>query len=215
VTLPPPKALVFDWDNTLVDTWSLIHKAYAETFAGFGLPPWSLEEVRSRVRASARDSFPALFGEAAPRATALFYESYERLHIEELQELPGAGELLSRLRELEIFLAVVSNKTGPYLRKEASFLGWDDFFGSLLGAGDAPRDKPAPDPVVMALADSGLALGPSIWFVGDTDIDMLCAANAGGTGILLRADPPGEREFAEAPPSAHAASFDELLTLID
>ena len=65
--LPAPKALLFDWDNTLVDTWSVIHHALAVTFEAFGRTPWTLEETRQRVRASARDAFPELFGEDAMR----------------------------------------------------------------------------------------------------------------------------------------------------
>ena len=56
-----PKALVFDWDNTLVDSWVMIHRALERTFIAMGRRPWTLDEAKRRVRASARDAFPKLF----------------------------------------------------------------------------------------------------------------------------------------------------------
>ena len=213
--LPAPKALLFDWDNTLVDTWSVIHHALAVTFEAFGRTPWTLEETRQRVRASARDAFPELFGEDAEAATELFYETFARDHLKGLAPRSGAPEALASLAARgDLWLGVVSNKTGRYLRQEAEHLGWSPHFRHVVGALDAPRDKPAPDPVLMALEGSGLQPGPEVWFVGDTDIDMLCARNAGCTGLLIRDEAPGRGEFAEAPPHRHVASFEDLLALI-
>jgi phosphoglycolate phosphatase len=39
--LTKPKAILFDWDNTLADTWPTIHQAMSETFAAMGQEPWS------------------------------------------------------------------------------------------------------------------------------------------------------------------------------
>src|SRR3546814_2761162 len=75
--LPAPRAILFDWDNTLVDSWAVIHHAMTATFAAMDVRPWTLEETRRNVRKSARDSFPALFGERADEATAVFYRTYE------------------------------------------------------------------------------------------------------------------------------------------
>ena len=63
-------------------------------------------------------------------------------------------------------LAVVSNKQGMVLREEAERLGWDRYFHRLIGANDAPEDKPSVLPLRMALEGSGIGLGPEVWFVG-------------------------------------------------
>ena len=68
-----PRALLFDWDNTLIDSWLALHHAIKATFEALGREPWTLDETRARVRASARDSFPILFGAQAEEATAIFY----------------------------------------------------------------------------------------------------------------------------------------------
>jgi len=214
VTLDQPRALLFDWDNTLVDTWQVIHHALSVTFDTLGHAPWSLEETRQRVRASARDSFPALFGQRAEEAMAIFYKTFEADHLDRLRERSGAGDMLSKLAESGYLLGVVSNKKGYLLRREADHLGWTGLFHRLVGANDAVQDKPAVEPVELALAGSGLGRGPGIWFVGDTDIDMLCAVNAECLPILLRPEPPDAGEFGDAVPRHHVESCADLANLL-
>lgn len=180
-----PAALLFDWDNTLVDSWDLLHRCMNATLSAMGHEPWSAAEVRERMRASLRDAFPALFGERWQDARSVYYESFERFHLDHLRPLPGAEELLRQARDAGLYLAVVSNKTGRYLRQEVAHLGWQDLFGTVVGAQDAPADKPDPVVVRMALEPSGLAAGRHVWFVGDTDIDMRCAVNAGCHPVLI------------------------------
>ena len=134
--------------------------------------------------------------------------------MEKLQERPGAGDMLRRLAGAGAYLAVVSNKRGDILRREAGALGWTPLFARLVGAGDAPRDKPATEPVHLALDGSGIAPGPQVWFVGDTDIDMTCAVNAGCAPVLLREAPPGDGEFGAHPPVRHLESCAALADLL-
>ena len=214
MTLPRPRALLFDWDNTLVDTWAVIHHALNVTLQAMDQAAWTLEETRARVRASARDSFPKLFGGRAEEAMTVFYGTYEKAHLTRLRALPGAEDMLAGLAEGPHYLGVVSNKKGSILRREAAHLGWDRWFGRLVGAEDATADKPARAAVDLALESSGVAAGPEVWFVGDTDIDMACAHAAGCTPILLREAAPAPGEFGAYPPSRHAATCAELMTCI-
>jgi phosphoglycolate phosphatase len=201
--LSRPAAVIFDWDNTLIDSWLTIHDAQNHTLTAFGLEPWTLEETLQRVRGSMRDSYPALFGERWEEAGEVFYARFAARHIETLTPLPGAEDMLADLRAAGIYLAVVSNKKGDYLRAEVASLGWDRYFGRLVGAFDAPRDKPAIDPVEMALEGSGVVPSPAVWFVGDADIDLECATNAGCIPVLARKKPPDPGEFAAHPPALH------------
>jgi len=192
----------------------VIHHAMTATFQAMGQRPWTLEETRQNVRQSAREAFPRLFGERAGEATEVFYRTYEADHLAKLRALPGAGEMLAALAAADdLLLGVVSNKRGDILRLEAAELGWDRFFGTVVGATDAACDKPSPEVVDFALAGSGIAAGPAVWFVGDTDIDILCARNAGCTAVLLRPDAPGPGEFGELPLGGHVdncGAFAEL-----
>ena len=209
-----PRAILFDWDNTLVDTWPTILDATNTTLVAFGLPPWTMMEAKARIRKSMRDTFPELFGDKWRDAGDVFYERYAAIHVEQLRPLSGAENMLQTLTEAGIHLGVVSNKKGDFLRLEASHLGWDRFFGSLVGALDAEQDKPDPKPVALALGPSGIETGPQVWFVGDADIDLECAHNAGLTPILVRDQAPAYDEMTNHPPARHFPDCDALCKFV-
>ena len=154
-----PRALLFDWDNTLVDNWDVITDAMNAVYDAFGMPRWTIEEAKARIRSSMRDSFPKTFGERAKEAGRIFSDYFAAHHLERLREMPGAGGLLRGLAGSGLHLGVVSNKRGRFLRLEAERLGWTGHFGRLVGAADAPVDKPAVEPVDLALAESGIPRG--------------------------------------------------------
>jgi phosphoglycolate phosphatase len=205
-----PRALLFDWDNTLVDNWDVITEAMNAVYDAFAMPRWTIEEAKARIRSSMREAFPRAFGERAAEAGRIFSDYFAAHHLERLREMPGAGALLRELAGADVHLGVVSNKRGRFLRLEAERLGWREHFSSLVGAADAPVDKPAVAPVDLALAGSGISRGPEVWLVGDTDIDMTCAVNAGCLPILLRREPPGTGEFGDQPPALHFHDCAEL-----
>jgi phosphoglycolate phosphatase len=204
-----PRAIVFDWDNTLVDTWPTIHEALVHCQKTMGVPLWTLDEAKLRVRLSLREAFPPLFGDRWEEARRIYLEHFEAIHLDRMRALPGCDTMLRQLADSGLYLSVVSNKTGELLRREADHLGWSPMFGRIIGAGDAAQDKPAPDPVLMALEPSGIAPGEDVWFVGDTDADMECAIASGCMPVLLHTSATGA-EFIRVPPRlwfADAARF--------
>lgn len=204
-----PRAILFDWDNTLIDSWETIHEALVTTFRAMGHEPWSMAETKERVRLSLRDQFPRLFGERWETARDLYLDTFRRIHLDRLKPVTGAAELLGELAAAGLYLAVVSNKTGAILRREAEHLGWTGHFKRLVGAGDAARDKPQAAPVLLALDGTGIACAEA-WYVGDTGLDMECAANSGCVGVLLGARDASDAGLAQFPPTLHFPGFAAL-----
>lgn len=180
----PPRAILFDWDNTLVDGWAAIEAGLNAAFREFSLPLWDRTQVLANVRRALRESFPELFGAEWERARDIFYAEVRACHLQVLQPMPGAAAAL-QAGAGRLPMGVVSNKQGPLLRAEAAHLGWDRHFGPLIGAGDAAADKPDPAPIFMALQSLGLSPAPNIWYVGDTALDMQAARAAGVRAVLM------------------------------
>jgi len=194
-----PRAVLFDWDNTLIASWDIIHESLRLTFLDLGREPWSFARTKAWVRRSMRDSFPDLFGTDAERAEHLFYEHYRAHHLDQLTPLAGAAGTLAALHRAGLPLGVVSSKQGDLVREEATHLGWSGYFGRVVGAGDGPVDKPAPETVALALEGSGIAACADIWYIGDTGIDVACARNAGCAAVIVSADPPRDGDSLRVP----------------
>lgn len=178
-----PAAILWDWDNTLVDGWAAIEAGLNAAFRAFGLPAWDRATVLARVRRSLPESFPPMFGADWERARDIFYATVRGCHLEVLAPMPGAEAALAAAAIAP--QAVVSNKQGALLRAEAAHLGWTGRFAALVGAGDARADKPDPAPLLLALARLRLPPSAQVWYVGDTALDMQAARAAGCRAVLL------------------------------
>ncbi len=207
MTAPAPTALLWDWDNTLVDAWAGVTAALNAAFAAFAMPPWTVQQTRARVRESLRESFPKLFGDEWPRAREAFYAALRAQHLDHVTPMPGAVDALAAGAHWP--QGVVSNKTGDFLRAEVGHLGWAYRFGAVIGAGDAAADKPAADPILLALARMGVKAGPGVWYCGDTALDMRAARAAGVTAVLV-GDAAHDGGVARAAPDLHMADAHAL-----
>lgn len=217
--LPEPQAVIFDWDNTLVNTWPVIHQAMAATFTDMGHVPWTLSETKERVSRSMRDAFPVLFGERWEEAGKRYQHHYLSTHLDALEALPHALDTLKAVQAAGLHCVLVSNKKGPTLRKEVENLGWTAYFRSIIGSDDAARDKPHTDPVILAFEKTVIRPDPHVWFVGDSDVDLECAQNTGCTAILYglsARDHPSYTltHFQAMPYHAHVYDHAQFLELL-
>ena len=179
----PPAAVLFDWDNTLIDGWTGITASLNVVLRAWNLPAWTVAEARTRIRASVRDTFPAMFGANWEQAAALLRTTMQQQDLFHLAPMPGAPALVNAAAHLPG--AIVSNKEGVTLRREVAHLGWTARFGAIIGAGDAAADKPHPAPIWHALGLIGVNPGRDVWYVGDTGSDMQAAHAAGCTAVLV------------------------------
>ncbi|MBT4879814.1 MAG: HAD family hydrolase [Alphaproteobacteria bacterium] len=184
--IPFPKAILFDWDGTLVNVENVIFDVLSKTYVAMGKEAHDWKNLGSVVGHSLRDFFPTVFKDKSKQAEKKFYELYEQDHLEELKLVPGADSLLKYLKEQGIYTGIVSNKNGDYLRKEVEHLQLGSYFGSIVGSCDTPKDKPSRVPIDYALA--GVGYSPEkdpVWYVGDRSVDLECAHNAECTPILI------------------------------
>lgn len=185
IPISRPQAILFDWDNTLVDTFDAIHAAMNATLEAFDLPIWTLAEAKVRMQHSGRDAMPQIFGNRWLDAGRHFYACYDRDHLKHLAPLPGALDLINDLAAHGIKAAVVSNKRGDVVRREVAHLGLDSCFAAIIGSGDCAYDKPAADPALAALAILEQKPGPDVWFVGDAPVDWACATVTGCRAVAI------------------------------
>ncbi len=182
-----PTAIFFDWDGTLADSFEFLYKAHNYTRGQFSMPNFSLEKWRGYFGQPREKLYAELYGiENIETAKMHFLKYVSDHHLKELHPMFGAKKLLETCAELGIICGVVTNKKSDLVAAEIKNFGWEHFFKSVIGAGDAASDKPSDAPLILAIEKAGVsAERESIWFVGDTDNDALCANKANTPMVFI------------------------------
>lgn len=206
-------AIIFDLDGTLLDTLGDLHAAVNHVLADFGYPTRTIEEVCRFVGNGAARLIHLAVPEGAEEAPVLAaFQQYYAAHCDILTKpYDGIVDALAALQD-HYPLAVVSNKPDLAVKELAKI-----YFPTLYARGestDCPR-KPAPDMVLKAM--DALQVQSCI-YVGDSDVDILTAKNAGVPCLSVTWGFRGEAELAAAgaaffchKPSELPAKISEIL----
>lgn len=186
MSLPP--AVVFDWDNTLIDTFPLLKAASNTVRRAMGVEPWDDAEARLNIRLTAREVYPTLYGHRWQEAESIFYGHVRKHHLDAVNVIDGAAELLEWLQAQQVPMGILSNKRGEILRAEVRHLGWDKYFKTILGPDDVGGiGKPDPRGLAVAISRTcpSLGNGNAVWYVGDTENDLKTAKSAGVMSVYI------------------------------
>lgn len=200
---PPLRAILFDLDGTLADSYGAIAASINHVRACRGLTPLPEVEVRRFVGRGLEH----LLQDTVPGTdVAVDAERYRTHHPSVLASgtrlLPGVAEALPALKRLGLKLGVCSNKPRDFTRKLLGILGID-VFEAALGPEDVLEMKPAPDMLLEALKRMQVSPAEAL-YVGDMVIDIRTARAA---GLRVWAVPTGSEDRA----ALKAAEPDEIL----
>lgn len=176
------KAVIFDLDGTLLNTLEDLMNSVNHGLTFVNMPERTLEEIRHFVGNGVHRLIELAVPEGTDREKtemvfSLFKEHYA-LHCNDKTDLyPGIPELLQDLRERGFLMAIVSNK----LQEGVDALNrqyFAPYTRVAIGAREGILKKPAPDTVFEALRILGISKEEAV-YVGDSEVDIATAANAG------------------------------------
>jgi len=174
-----PRAVIFDCDGTLADSYDAITASVNHVRAANGLPALSQVEVRKHVGRGLEKLLADLLPGTDPDRNAALYQAHHGSVIRGHSHLlPGARAALEALKRTGRLLAVCSNKNVAFTRLLLDGLGIAAFFDVVLGPDDVPHLKPAPDMLLEALRRLGVGPDEAL-YVGDMDVDVQTARAAG------------------------------------
>lgn len=176
------KAVVFDLDGTLANTFDDLRSSIDDMRAAFGMGPISTEQMTSFINASLRGFAEGGLGgerteEEIQTAMQIYVDAYAKHYIEKTCIYEGLPELLAALKAKGVHLAVYSNKMAEYVQKICIKLYGENTFEVLMGPDGI---TPKPDPMGALIAASKMGVTPAeTAYVGDSVTDMKTGLAAG------------------------------------
>jgi HAD superfamily hydrolase (TIGR01509 family) len=176
------KAVLFDFDMTLVDSSYAITEALNTIAEGEGLRTLSREEVLSVIGLPMDVSWVKLWGRYEPEWVDNYRMTFREREYAHIKVFPNTVSLLDQLMARGIPMGVASNRTK--VSDAVKAVGFDKYFNCTLGILDVEKAKPEPDMILKGLDILQVAPEDAI-YVGDTEADMASAkaANVKGVGM--------------------------------
>lgn len=174
--------VVFDLDGTLLYTLEDLMDAVNYALNRYGYPIRTLTEIRSFVGNGVRRLMERALpdGAANPDFENILsaFREYYTAHCEDKTHVyQGILPLMQQLKSAGCRMAIVSNKLDSAV-KELSQNYFKDYVQATIGEKEGVQRKPAPDMVENVLAGLSCSKKDAV-YVGDSDVDIQTAANAG------------------------------------
>ncbi len=183
------RAAILDVDGTLVDSNDAHAHAWVEAFAASGF-----EVIYTTARRLVGKGGDKLIPEATgmadddPRVEEIGERRSEIFctrWLDQVRALPGSRDLVVRIRDAGLAVAVASSAKAHELRPLLERAGVADLIEVQTSSSDAAHSKPDPDIVAAALRKLGLAPGAAV-MIGDTPYDIEAAHAAGVDTIAVQ-----------------------------
>ena len=211
------QAVLFDMDGTVLDTLDDLCDSINHSLAEFSLPQVSREHVRQCLGNGAAflvsHSIPSDSSPELEADVLAFYKPWYDAHcLIKTAPYEGILPMMQSLKEQGLRLAIISNKPDRAVQELS-----DAFFPGLLelSVGESPsvRRKPAPDTVLTAASQIGLSVDQCV-YVGDSEVDLQTARNAGMDCISVTWGFRDESQLIEAGASVLVRTPEELESLL-
>ena len=212
------KCVIFDLDGTLLNTLDDLANAGNYALEQLGLPPHEIEKYKYFVG----NGIPKLIERILPegsdcelfdRAYDFFSEYYSDHSTDMTKPYDGICDLLSKLKKCGIKTGVATNKDHSFSEKLIRIF-FSDIIQIVCGRRDGIPKKPDPFSVNYIMDKLGAEKSETL-YVGDSNVDMNTAYNAGldSCGVLWGFRT--EKELCESGADFIAKTPDELYQIIN
>ncbi len=173
------KAILFDMDGVLVDSFEAWYQLFRATLKHFGKN--SITRPEFIQHAWAQGLAPVsrrYFVDRQVEEIAEYYSAHFLDYKNYLKVIDGATQVLPQIKQRGLELAVISNTYTQLTHKILKQVALLDYFHLIIGGDKVKNNKPAPDMVLLACKQLGVKTWEAI-VVGDTRYDIAAAREAG------------------------------------
>lgn len=207
------KGVIFDLDGTLANSLEDLKNAVNSGIAKLGYPEPDVSEYPIFVGDGTDKMIERALKENATKENIAFVkkcylEFYGKHFADNTYAYSGMPELINKLKEKGVTVAVVTNKIDSMAATVVEKL-YGKGFDLIFGQRDGVPAKPDPTLTLMALKE--LSLDPKdCAFVGDSGMDILTGVNAGLYPVGVLWGFRSEEELVSSGAEALAKNAEEL-----
>ncbi|NNG01503.1 MAG: HAD family hydrolase [Desulfobacteraceae bacterium] len=181
---PDLKAVLFDLDGTLLDSFSAHYGAYEIMFAHFGI-----ELVKKRFLSTYSPNWYETY--QAFGLPEKHWDSANRLWLEAMEKnhtllFPGVAEILAILHR-RYTLGLVTSGSKSRVTTDLARTQIEHLFSIVVTGDDIQKPKPSPEGLNLALLELGVRPGETV-YIGDALADYEMALAAGVSFIGVKSD---------------------------
>ncbi|MDD2935100.1 MAG: HAD family hydrolase [Candidatus Pacebacteria bacterium] len=177
------KALIYDFDGTLADTFSLHLKAYKFALSKFGIKATRNEIING--------CFNKLDNEASKNfgiSNATLFSKYYREGLlkafKTIKLYPNVASTLSKLKNNGLLLGIATSRNRDEMKKALKILKIEKYFDSIITHDEVKKKKPHPEIFLTVCKELGVKPA-EVLIIGDAETDLVAANSILTKSILF------------------------------
>lgn len=198
-SLSRPSAVAFDLDGTLIDTESILIETQRRTLRAFGIHELSPDHPRTfgMGMEPGVTRLSEFYGLDYAQTLDVFQPLWSHLSATELTPMPGARDLLSRLKSDGVRMALVTSADPTHTQNSLKTIDIPGAFDCIIDADMVSRLKPSPEPYLKAAECLGVS-PQDMLAIEDSGSGVASALAAGMTCVAVHAEVHDRPELAHA-----------------
>jgi phosphoglycolate phosphatase len=209
------RAVLFDLDGTLVDSYSALTEAVNHARRTHGLDDLNSARIRELVGDGVETLLQRAFERTEIPGTVVhaFESRYDEICCHESKVLADVEATLAELDRLGVRMAVCTNKPTFFSKKILDFLELSRYFRAIVGPDLAGARKPDAKHLLVTLASVDCDRERTL-FVGDMPVDVRAARNSGIDVAVVATGSSTREELDAAGPDHFLERFADLVKIV-
>lgn len=207
------KALLFDFDGTLLNTNELIIRTFMHVLNDRFPGQYSPQDCIKFIGPSLKETFEQIAPNEVDELIAKYRQWNHAYHDQYVKEFDGVNETLEQLKRQGHKLAIVSTKKRETIERGLKFMKAEQYFDFWIGLEDVRKVKPDPEPVLLALERLKMPKEDAL-MIGDNYHDILAGKNAGVKTAGVAWSIKGEDYLRQFQPDYMLHHISDLLTIV-